>query len=445
MQVDSVPEDDEARQSYNFAPGYNGIVYRADVPSYGAGERLHRAGQTDSNEVAPQASSASQPEPQFPSSAPTRYKLQSMRWGLIPFWTKRSPDYGSMLRTINCRDDSLAQSGGMWNTMKQKKRCVVVAQGFYEWLKPGHGGNKGKDKLPHFIKRKDGKLMCMAGLWDCAQYEGSEEKIWSYTIITREATDQMAVGDKGALIHDRMVCVLDTSEQMKRWLDPKHVGWDAELQSLLAGFKGELEIYPVKKEVGKVGNNDPSFIIPLDSKENKQNIVNFFGPANLKKEEKSKLSSTGKAEGTPKEEDKTETRKTVDHEGTEDNAPLPLLEQSTEAFIKTEGDDAEKALKQEQDVAEQNTPSPQLRDSGKKTLKRERSKAGDRNEPPAKSAKNEEKDEAISTRTRNHASIAPLKKSAAPSRRSRNPNSNNSVAKTPPKKDRSQKIDAFFS
>ena len=56
----------------------------------------------------------------------------------------------------------------MWNTMKQKKRCIVLCQGFYEWLKK----NGGKEKIPHFVKRKDGQLMCLAGLWDCAQYEG---------------------------------------------------------------------------------------------------------------------------------------------------------------------------------------------------------------------------------------------------------------------------------
>lgn len=89
-----------------------------------------------------------------------------MKWGLIPFWTKRNPDYGAVMKTINCRDDSLAQTGGMWASMKGRKRCVVVAQGFYEWLK------SGKEKVPHFVKRKDGKLMLMAGLWDCVKYEG---------------------------------------------------------------------------------------------------------------------------------------------------------------------------------------------------------------------------------------------------------------------------------
>lgn len=52
--------------------------------------------------------------------------------------------------------------------MKKSKRCIIVAQGFYEWLKK----NGGKEKIPHYTKRKDGQLMCFAGLWDCVQYEG---------------------------------------------------------------------------------------------------------------------------------------------------------------------------------------------------------------------------------------------------------------------------------
>lgn len=88
--------------------------------------------------------------------------------GLVPFWTKRNPDYGSKMKTINCRDDSLFEDRGMWTTMKKQKRCIIVAQGFYEWLKK----NNGKEKIPHFTKRKDGQLMCFAGLWDRVQFEG---------------------------------------------------------------------------------------------------------------------------------------------------------------------------------------------------------------------------------------------------------------------------------
>ena len=159
MPVAEAPDDDDVRQTYNFAPGSHGLVYRADVPDHGAGRR-HCDG-----EGAPAGDDESL---DFEDPKETRYKLQAMKWGLVPFWTKRNPDYGSVMKTINARDDSLASNGGMWNTMKQKKRCIVVAQGFYEWLKK----NGGKEKIPHYTKRKDGQLMCFAGLWDCVQYEG---------------------------------------------------------------------------------------------------------------------------------------------------------------------------------------------------------------------------------------------------------------------------------
>lgn len=180
--------DGAPRQSYNFAPGYHGIVYRADVPDWGAGPRREAKTKKGAKATAEDASeeTATHDETTVPEAdgqcerGETHYKLQSMKWGLIPFWTKRNPDYGAMMKTINCRDDSLAQSGGMWSSMKGRKRCIVVAQGFYEWLKTG------KDKMPHFVKRKDGRLMCFAGLWDCVQYEGQSPSRSSTTMIAME-------------------------------------------------------------------------------------------------------------------------------------------------------------------------------------------------------------------------------------------------------------------
>lgn len=156
MPVDEAPEDGETRETYNFAPGYHGLVYRADVPYYGAGEHNHEQGVDGMDEPLPKSDAEVSVEP-----SGTRYKLQAMKWGLVPFWTKRNPDYGSVMKTINARDDSLAENRGMWNTMKKNKRCIVVAQGFYEWLKKA-GGNQ-KQKTPHYMKRKDGQLMCFAG------------------------------------------------------------------------------------------------------------------------------------------------------------------------------------------------------------------------------------------------------------------------------------------
>ena len=174
------------------------------------------------------------------------------------------------MKTINARDDSVAKDGGMWNSMKKTKRCIVVAQGFYEWQKK----NNGRDRIPHFVKRKDEQLMCFAGLWDCVQFEGSEDKHFTYTIITTDSNKQLN------FLHDRMPVILENgSEALRTWLDPKRTQWNKELQSLLKPFSGELELYPVSKDVGKVGNNSPDFIVPVASSQNKNNIANFFGNA----------------------------------------------------------------------------------------------------------------------------------------------------------------------
>ena len=263
----------QPRQSYNFAPGYNGIVYRADVPDFGAGP--HRGHGEDGNKK-PAASAAR--EGSEANDGGVRYKLQAMKWGLIPFWTKHNPNYATMLKTINCRDDSLAAGGGMWNTMKARKRCVVLAQGFYEWLKVG------KERMPYYIRRKDGKLLCMAGLWDCVQYEGDEHKTYTYTIITTDSNKQLK------FLHDRMPVVLEPgSEDLRTWLDPARFEWSAELQRLLRPFAGELEVYAVSKDVNKAGGgSSPSFIVPVASRENKSNIANFFASTSSPVKEKKK-------------------------------------------------------------------------------------------------------------------------------------------------------------
>lgn len=205
--------------------------------------------------------------------------------------------------------------------MKQKKRCIVVAQGFYEWLKK----NGGKEKIPHYVKRKDEQLMCFAGLWDCVQYEGSDEKHYTYTIITTDSNKQLS------FLHDRMPVVLENgSDQIRTWLDPQRYEWSKELQSLLKPYPGELECYAVDKAVGKVGNNSPAFIVPVASSENKNNIANFFGYAkkSAKGEEAQKEVVKGEVKtenGIGKvERERDEQRVTKDQSSTEGNAPLPF-------------------------------------------------------------------------------------------------------------------------
>jgi hypothetical protein len=120
------------------------------------------------------------------------------------------------------------------------------------------------------------------------------------------------------------------SKALTTWLDPGQSKWSADLQFLLKPYQGELDIYQVSKDVGKVGNNSPTFILPIDSSENKNNIANFFGNG----KSNSNRGLTIKKEETKNEEDNKEqheikhespdNRATVDHDGSEDNAPLPV-------------------------------------------------------------------------------------------------------------------------
>ncbi|KAI2730347.1 hypothetical protein CBS147332_2199 [Penicillium roqueforti] len=341
MQVDEAPDDDSVRETYNFAPGNFGAVYRAEITDKKSQQDVDSAHQNHDLEKGKDGASS---DAKSVDNTIIKHKLQSMKWGLIPFWTKRQPDYGSMMRTINCRDDSLIDDSGIWTTMKRRKRCIVVCQGFYEWLKKGPGG---KEKVPHFIRRKDGELMCFAGLWDCVSYEGSDEKLYTYTVITTSSNSYLK------FLHDRMPVILDSgSEAMNKWLDPRQKTWSKELQSILKPYEGELECYPVPKEVGKVGNNSPNFIVPVDSKENKSNIANFF--ANAKTKESPNPSSK---EPLPKVEMVKDERPTKNSEWSEDNAPIPVpavkREHSPEA-----PDAAQESKKQKVD-SDTTRPSPQ--------------------------------------------------------------------------------------
>ena len=98
--------------------------------------------------------------------------------------------------------------------------------------------------------------------------------MYTYTIITTDSNPQLK------FLHTRMPVILEPqSSDITNWLNPSQDEWSDQLQSLLRPFEGALEVYPVSKDVGKVGNNSPAFIVPLDSKENKSNIKNFFNVA----------------------------------------------------------------------------------------------------------------------------------------------------------------------
>jgi putative SOS response-associated peptidase YedK len=425
MPVDDAPDDDDnrhqIRQTYNFAPGNHGLIYRAESQN----DRSTQNSDHDASEPSPKrAKTAHTPSSQTIDGLAikaTKYKLQAAKWGLIPFWTKRPPDYGSQLRTINCRDDSLMENRGMWNTMKQRKRCIVIAEGFYEWLKK----NGGREKIPHYTKRKDGQLMCFAGLYDCVRYEGSEEELWTYTIITTDSNQQLK------FLHDRMPVILAAgSAEMKTWLNPNNVGWSKELQSMLKPFEGELECYPVDQGVGKVGNNSPLFVVPVDSKENKKNIANFFGAQGAKNEAgvKKEEQNTKGIEVKQEVDEHRETDPTI--EGTEDNAPVPKP-------LSSPSEELEKVIKQEASTLDDgDTLSNAADDFADGSIEQESSIVDD--EALAKAAESPVKTVKLEPQK------SPERKAVPKSgRRMRSATTNNTVAKTP-KKERNQTITSFF-
>ncbi|CAK5271034.1 unnamed protein product, partial [Mycena citricolor] len=174
--------------------------------------------------------------------------MSSMKWGLIPHFSKFED---KSLNTTNARSEVLIEGGGLWGSIKGSKRCAVVCQGYYEWL------TKGKEKLPHFVKPKDGRVMLMAGLWDTVVLQGETEALWTFTIVTTSANSAFA------WLHERQPVILHTTEALDAWLDTSSHKWSAELGKLLVPTTCPLTCYQVPKEVGKVGTESSTFIQPV--------------------------------------------------------------------------------------------------------------------------------------------------------------------------------------
>ncbi|KAH9029272.1 hypothetical protein EDB85DRAFT_1867255 [Lactarius pseudohatsudake] len=177
--------------------------------------------------------------------------MHTMKWGLVPHWSKAEPP---SLNTINARAENLEEGGGMWGGIKGRKRCVVVAQGYYEWLK------KGTQRIPHFTRRKDRRLMLFAGLYDSATLDGQSEPLWTFTIVTTAASSDFA------WLHDRQPVILTTQDALDSWLDTSTQTWDPKLSRLLDPSDCPLECYAVPQEVGRVGVQSPTFVEPVEKR-----------------------------------------------------------------------------------------------------------------------------------------------------------------------------------
>ena len=169
--------------------------------------------------------------------------LSLMRWGLIPYWAQ---DISIGNRTINAMSETASEKPAFREAMR-KRRCLVPADGFFEWKKLS-----SKRKQPYNIGMLDDSVFAFAGLWDRWR-SSSGETIESCSILT---TDANAITKD---IHDRMPVILKP-EDYDRWLDPGITGPE-QLQELLHPFDPRLmKKYPLSSAVSNVNNDGPECI-----------------------------------------------------------------------------------------------------------------------------------------------------------------------------------------
>ncbi len=179
---------------------------------------------------------------------PEGLRMDPMRWGLVPAWAH---DESFAQRTVNARGETASRLPAFRAAFKAR-RCVVPADGFYEWQYVQGSAHK----QPWYIHRRDGELLAFAGLWEHWQPRGRPQALHSFTIITTEANAWMAP------VHARMPAILDAAG-VKAWLDPA-TGPEA-LQDLLAPAPEEaLQRHPVGRAVGNPRQDSPDLLEPVE-------------------------------------------------------------------------------------------------------------------------------------------------------------------------------------
>ncbi|XP_030229496.1 abasic site processing protein HMCES [Gadus morhua] len=222
--------------------------------------------------------------------------VAAMRWGLIPSWFREDDPRKMQYSTNNCRSESLLDKKSYKDPFLKGQRCVILADGFYEWRR------QGKEKQPFFIyfpqsqpdsglgeeeqpdesdvefppeekasnieeesetdKWTGWRLLTIAGLFDCWKPPGGEEPIYTYTVITVDASPNLQN------IHDRMPAVLDGEADVRRWLDFGEVKSSDALKLLQP--TNILTFHPVSSLVNNSRNNSPECLQPVDPQAKKE-------------------------------------------------------------------------------------------------------------------------------------------------------------------------------
>ncbi len=176
-----------------------------------------------------------------------RRALSLMRWGLVPSWSK---DSSTAAKMINARCETAAELPAFRDALRSR-RCIIPADGFYEWQKLGKG------KQPYCIALAGDSIFAFAGLWDrWKSPEGSTVETCS--ILTTQAND--LVRD----VHDRMPVILPV-DAYDLWLDPGFTKREGILELLKPLPAGAMKKYPVGARVNDVNNDDPECSLPVEA------------------------------------------------------------------------------------------------------------------------------------------------------------------------------------
>ncbi|XP_036387890.1 abasic site processing protein HMCES [Megalops cyprinoides] len=202
--------------------------------------------------------------------------LAVMRWGLVPSWFRENDPNKMQYKTSNCRSESMLEKKSFKDPLLKGQRCVILADGFYEWKRQEKGKQpffiyfpQGQGKGPleategHSEKQEEKdsewtgwRLLTIAGLFDHWTPPCGGESLYTYTVITVNASSNL----QG--IHDRMPAVLDGEEEVRRWLD---FGEVRSLDALkLLQSKEMLTFHPVSSLVNNSRNNSPECLQPLE-------------------------------------------------------------------------------------------------------------------------------------------------------------------------------------
>jgi putative SOS response-associated peptidase YedK len=173
--------------------------------------------------------------------------LDPLHWGLIPIWAKERKIGVS---AINARAETIAGKP-LFRDAFAKRRCIVPADGFYEWKAAADG------KQPYAVALADGGQMPFAGLWERWRDSASGEIVRSFTIVTTRANERLAE------LHERMPVILEQRD-IAKWLGEEPASVD-DLKSLLRPYPAErVRLWPVDRRVNNVRNDDGELIRPLN-------------------------------------------------------------------------------------------------------------------------------------------------------------------------------------